>query len=133
MQAYRMLDRQGGHVWVCGTFTINGTSDPDGIRGDPGFTVTRLDVGKFQVTLSNDRPYFAQYDYIQADYSSGVERAAGDQAKVAYITAYSVTDATFNIETYTIDSSGQLVASETDNDEVTFLCVIRQFNSPQAL
>ena len=133
MQAYRMLDRQGGHVWVCGTFTINATSDPDGIRGDPGFTVTRLGVGRFQVTLSNDRPYFAQYDYSGANYSNGVERAAGDQAMIAYVTALSVDNATFNIETYTIDLSGQLVASEVDNAEVTFLVVIRQFNSPQAL
>lgn len=134
MQAFPMRDRQGGHVWICGTFTINGTSDPDGIRGDPGFTVTRLAAARFQVTLSNDRPYFSQYDFLAAFYSSGgPERAAGDQAPVAYVTAYSVDDATFNIETYTIDSSGQLVASEVDNSEVTFLAVIRQDNSPQAL
>lgn len=128
MQAYPMRSRVPGQVWVAGTFVINGTDDPDGVRGT-GFTVTRLAAGRFQVTLSNDRPYFQQYDYLRADYSSGVERAAGDQAYVAYVTAYSVDNATFNIETYTIDGSGQLVASEVDNVEVTFLAVIRQFSS----
>lgn len=133
MQAYPIRSRQGGQVLVCGTFTINGTSDPDGILGDPGFTVTRLAAGRFQVTLSNDRPYFTHYDFGMAQYSFGVERAATDQAYVAYVTASSVDDATFNIETYTIDLSGQLVASEVDNVLVTFMVVIRQFNSPQAL
>ena len=130
MQSYPMRSRSGGQVWIAGTFLVNGTSDPDGLRGE-GFGVTRLGVGRFQVTLKDDRPYFAQYDYTNASYTCGApERAPGDQAPVAYVTAYDVTNATFNIETYTIDLSGQLVASEVNNSEVTFLVVIRQWNSP---
>lgn len=130
MQSFPLRSRIGGQVLLGGTFVINGTSDPDGIRGE-GFTVSRLGVGRFQVAITNSQPTFAQYDYLNANYSSGApERAAGDQAPVAYVTAYDVTNGTFNIETYTIDLSGQLVASEVDNSEVTFMAIYRQWNSP---
>jgi len=135
MAGYPAINRAPGQVSIKGMFTINGSSDPDGLTIS-GVTVTRTAAGQFKVAIDNNPEVFVQFDYLDAKYSVDVERAATDQAYVAYVTASAVPSGTtpgyFVIETYTIDGSGQLVASEVDNVKVSFEAVIRQFASPDS-
>ena len=137
MQGYPAKDRQAGQVTIKGLFTINGTSDPDGVTIS-GVTVTRSAEGVFKVAISNagGGGNFCQFDYYSASYKAGVATAAGDATWAAYVEDAVVPSGTDDgyimIATYSVDAGGLLVASEVDNAKVAFEIVIRQFASPDS-
>lgn len=128
MQAYQARDRVEGQVTLKGSFDINGTSDPDGIRGS-GFTVTRTDVGTFLLTITNAPSVYCQVDYQSAEYvPSGF--ATGDACPKATIVTTDIEDGTFTILTGEVDAGGLLNTTEVDNSRVDFCIAVRQYASP---
>ncbi len=128
MQAYPARDRVEGQVVLRGSFIINGTSDPDGVKGS-GFTVARSDVGLFVLTITNSPAVYCQVDYQSAEYvPDGF--VAGDACPKAVITTLDIEDGTFTIITGEVDAGGLLQATEVDNSRVDFQIAVRQFASP---
>jgi len=81
-----------GVVLVPFGFTINGTSDPDGLKGNLLSTVARSEAGEFLCTLgANSKPYFCFYG------EAGVSVTADD------------TDVTGLVDWSTVASAGTFV------------------------
>lgn len=128
MQAYPARDRSEGQVVLRGSFTVNGTSDPDGVKGS-GFTVTRSDVGTFLLTITNAPSVYCQVDYQSAEYvPAGF--ADGDASPKATITTTDIEDGTFTILTGAVDAGGLFQTEEVDDSRVDFCIAVRQYASP---
>lgn len=123
MQAYPARNREPGQVTLHGSFTVNGTSAPDGIKGQ-GFTVARSGVGVFVVTIADAPAVFQQFDSFGCP---GVHTGAGAAVTgfTAHVTASDVTLGTFTISTF----NAAQAAVEGDNNVVSFDVTIRQFSS----
>ena len=128
MQAYTARDRSEGQVVLRGSFLVNGTSDPDGVKGS-GFTVVRSDVGTFLLTITNSPAVYCQVDYQSASYVPAAF-ADGDACPQATIVTTDIEDGTFTILTGQVDSGGLFQTTEVDDSRVDFIIAVRQYASP---
>lgn len=128
MQAYPARDRSEGQVVLRGSFTVNGTSDPDGVKGS-GFTVTRAGVGDFLLTITNAPSVYCQVDYQSAEYVKATQ-ADGISAGKAYIFTTDIEDGTFQILTGSVDAGGLFQVDEVDDSRIDFCIAVRQYASP---
>lgn len=111
-----MQSAEEGLVLVPFGFTINGTSDPDGIIGDEVDTVARSEAGEFLVTLKRTAPVCFFGD-------AGVSNTADDvdiYAKVDWSTVASA--GTFVVRTMT----GATQTDPTDNTLVGGFLLVRK-------
>lgn len=112
---------QGEVMRLCGSFRINGTSTPDGIRdGKSNYisSVARVSAGLFTVTLSSNIPLLPQS--IVAAFVGIAQVAAPTQAcRAAYVLdSYSAITRTFQVKCLDFDTPSAV--DPDDNDQISF-------------